>query len=78
MFGEQEKMTFISGEQRPNCEGNRGTYTLLGNREHKKTFFQFLGNRGTSLLFQGNRYPTPGRASLIYEPVMRFQYLLHC
>ena len=29
-----------------NFEGNRGTKTLLGNREHNKTFFLFfIGNR---------------------------------
>ena len=55
-----------TGEQRPNFEGNRGTKSILGNREHKKTNFHFLGNRGTSQFIsreQGNRYP-PGRASL--------------
>ena len=44
----------------PNFEGNGGTETALGNREHKKTNFQFLGNRGTSQFIsgeQGNRYP---------------------
>ena len=44
----------------PNLEGNRGTKTILGNREHKKTNFRFLGNRGTSQFIsgeQGNRYP---------------------
>ena len=54
-FGEQGKRVFlsgnrgkgfISGEQIPNFEGNRGTKTILGNREHKKTHFQFFGNRG--------------------------------
>ena len=52
-----------TGEQRPNFEGNRGTKTILGNREHKKTNFQFLGNRGTSQFIsreQGNRYPLGG------------------
>ena len=50
------------GEQMPNFEGNRGTKTILGNREHKKTNFRFLGNRGTSQFIlgeQGNRYPPP-------------------
>ena len=54
-------------EQRPNFEGNRGTTTILGNREHMKTNFRYLGNRGTSQFIsgeQGNRYP-PGRASII-------------
>ena len=34
--------------------------TILGNREHKKTNFRFLGNRGTSQFIsgeQGSRYP---------------------
>ena len=41
----------------------RGTKTILGNREHKKTNFRFLGNRGTSQFIsgeQGNRYPLGG------------------
>ena len=52
----------------PNIEGNRGTKTLLVNREHRKQTFDFRGNRGTSQFIsgeQGNRYPPPpGRASL--------------
>ena len=44
-----------TGEQRPNFEGNRGTKTILGNREHNKTNFQFLGNREQANLFQGNK-----------------------
>ena len=46
------------GEQRPNFEGNRGTKTILGNREHKKKNCQFFGNRGTRQFIsreQGNR-----------------------
>ena len=68
-FGEQGKQGIYfrgTGEQRPNFEGNRETKTILGNREHKKTNFRILGNRGTSQFIsgeQGNRYP-PGRASL--------------
>ena len=69
-FGEQGKRVFISGEQRPNFEGNRGTKTILGNREHKKTNFRFWGNRRSSQFIsgeQGNRYPPPppGRASML-------------
>ena len=61
-FWDTEKRAFISGEQeqRPNFEGNRGTKTNLGNREHKKTNFRFLGNRETGQFIsgeQGNRYP---------------------
>ena len=51
----------------PKFEGNMGTETILGNREHKKANFRFLENRGTSQFIlgeQGNMYP-PGRASLI-------------
>ena len=44
----------------PTFEGNRGTKTILGNREHKKTNLHealpcVLGNRGNGYLFQGNR-----------------------
>ena len=56
-------------EQRSNFEGDRGTKTILGNREHKKTNFRFLGNRGTSQFIsgeQGNRYPPPPWEVLIY------------
>ena len=62
-FGEQgNKQIYLrgTGEQRPNFEGNRGTKTILGNREHKKTNFRFLGNRGTSQFISGEqeiRYP---------------------
>ena len=45
-----------------------GTKTILGNREHKKTNFPFLRNRGTSQFIsgeQGNRYPPPPREGLI-------------
>ena len=60
VMGNRGNRAFISGEQRSNFEGNRGTKTILGNREHKKTNFQFLENRGTSQFIsgeQGNRYP---------------------
>ena len=51
----------------PNFDENRETNTILGNREHKKTHFQFWGNMGTSQFIsgeRGNRYP-PGRASVL-------------
>ena len=51
-----------TGDQRPNFEGNREKKKILGNREHKKTNFRFLGNRETSQFIsgeQGNRYPPP-------------------
>ena len=54
-----------TGEQRSNFEGNRGTKTILGNMERRKTNFRILGNMGTSQIIsgeQGNRYPA-GRAS---------------
>ena len=68
-FGEHGKQGIYFrgiGEQRPNFKGNRGTKTTLGNREHQKTNFRILGNRGTSQFIsgeQGNRYPL-GRASV--------------
>ena len=49
-------------EHRLNFEGNRGTKTILGNREHTKTNFRFWGNMGASQFIsgeQGNRYPHP-------------------
>ena len=52
-----------TGEQMPNFEANRGTKTILGNREDKKTNFRVLGNRETSQFItgeQGNRYPLGG------------------
>ena len=40
----------------PNFEGNRGTKTILGNREHKKTNFRFFWETGEQAnLFQGNK-----------------------
>ena len=67
-------------EQRPSFEGNRGTKTILGNREHKKTNFRFLGNRGTSQFIsgeQGNRYPPPPpeRASYFDNARLFFVFL---
>ena len=43
----------------PNFEGNRGTKTILGNRELKKTNVRFLGNRGTSKFISGEQVPPP-------------------
>ena len=68
VFEKQGKQGIFSGEQRPNFKGNRGTKTILGNREHKKTNFRFLGNRVTSQFIsgeQGSKYP-PGRASSVF------------
>ena len=44
-----------TGEQRPNFEGNRGTKTMLGNREHEKTNFRFWKTGEQANLFQGNK-----------------------
>ena len=49
-FGEQgNKGIYFRGteEQRLNFEGNRGTKIILGNREHRKSNFRYLGNKGT-------------------------------
>ena len=65
-FWEQGKKVIYcrgSGEQRPNFEGNRGSKIILWNREHKKTNFRFLWNRGKSQFIAGepgNRYPLGG------------------
>ena len=50
-------------EQRPNFEGNRGTKTILGNREYIYIKKWFSGNRGTSQFISGeqwNRSPLRG------------------
>ena len=63
-------MTFISGEQGNKCknfEGNRGTKTILGNREHKETNFRLFWEQGNKpIYFRGTREQVPpfGRASL--------------
>ena len=65
-FGEQGKMAFISGEQRKKGQTLRGTETILGNREYKKTKFE--GTEEQANLFQRNKEtctPTSERASLI-------------
>ena len=51
----------------------RGTKTILGNREHKKTYFRYWGNRGTSQFFQGIKGTgtSPGRASLFFIYLLR-------
>ena len=56
-FGEQGKREFISGEQRPNFQGSRGTMTIFGNRELKKTNFRFLENK--PIYFRGTREQIP-------------------
>ena len=42
-----------TGEQRPSFGGNKGTWTILGNREHKK----FQGNKGTGTPTLGGPQP---------------------
>ena len=37
VWGNRGKMTFISGEERSSLEGNKGTKTIVGKREHKKS-----------------------------------------
>ena len=44
--GEQGGETIYSSEQVKKAKGNRRTNTLLGNRDHKKTNFDFLGEQG--------------------------------
>ena len=54
-FGNREKGHLFLGNMgtklMQNFEGNKETKTILGNREHKKTNFRFLGNRGISQIY---------------------------
>ena len=63
-----------TGKKRQNFEGNSGTKTKLGNREHKKTFFFFiLGEQGNKpIYFRGTReqVPTLGRGRLLISCVL--------
>ena len=71
------KMAFISGEQRSNFKGNRGTKTILGNRgtktiletrEHKKIFFSIVGNQGSKpIYFRGTREQVPRLEGLLFH-----------
>ena len=45
-----------TGEHRSKNEGNRGPMAILGNGEHRKSTFLFLGTGEQSDLFQGNKY----------------------
>ena len=70
VLGKRGNRAVISGEQGNKGQILRGTKTILGNREHKKTNFRFLGNRGTSQFIQGNKGtgtppPPPWRASIL-------------
>ena len=65
--GEKGHLFHGNREQRPHLEGSRGTKTIFGNREYKKTLFYFLGNK-LIYVFQGNKGTvTPVRASFITQ-----------
>ena len=66
-----EKSIYSRGtvEQRPNFEGNKGTKTLLGNRERKKTNFRIFWEQGNKpIYFRRTReqVPPPPCAGVIY------------
>ena len=42
-IGEQGHLFQGNGEQMPNFEGNKGTKTICGNMEHRKQFYDCLG-----------------------------------
>ena len=50
-------MTFIPGEQgtKVTFSVEQGTKAILGNMEHKKNNFRFLGNKETSLFISGEQ-----------------------
>ena len=55
----------------PNFKGNRGTKTILENREHKNQIFDFRGTGEQANLFQGTREqdppPPPPRKGIIID-----------
>ena len=56
LWGTGGKRAFISVEQRPNFEGNRGTKKkYLGTGNIRKQIFDFLGTGEQANLFQGNK-----------------------
>ena len=55
VFGNMGNRAFISGEQRPNFEGNRGTKTIFGSGNIRKQIFDFLGTGEHANLFQVNK-----------------------
>ena len=55
VLGNRGNMSFISGEQGNKGQLLRGTMTILGNREYKKTIFDFWGTGEQANLFQGNK-----------------------
>ena len=54
VLGNRGNKAFISGEQGNKGQILRGTKTILGNREHKKTNFRFWGTGEQANIFQGN------------------------
>ena len=56
-----------------NFEGNRGTKTILGNREHKKTIFSIFGEQGNEpIYYRGTREQVPpweGLSIASYKPI---------
>ena len=69
-FGEQGNKGIYFwgiGEQSPKFEGNRGTKTILRNREHKKTNFRSFWEQGNKpIYFRGTReHVPPGSASCL-------------
>ena len=58
VWGNRGKRAFISGEQRPNFEGNNG-HILRGTKynigEQGTFFFDFWGTGEQANLFQGNK-----------------------
>ena len=67
-WGTEEQGNYFrrTGEQRPNFEGNRGTKTILGSREHRKQISDFWGTGEQANFFKANKGTgtPPGRASL--------------
>ena len=53
--GEQGLLFQGNTGTKANFEGNRGTKTILGNREHRKQIFDFWGTGEQANLFQGNK-----------------------
>ena len=68
VLGNRGKGIYIrdTWEQRLYFEGNRGTKTILGNRELKKTFFFGFGEQGNRLIyFRESREQVPHWEGLI-------------
>ena len=54
----------------PNYEENRETKTIFGNREHKKTHFQFFGEKGNKPIYfrETREQVSPGRVPSTQGP----------